>query len=377
MVYFEKIEAYSSGTMNEMEQSIFEEALIDNKGLQKEYEAYQAAQDLFNFTAEKLSEEEVISASATETADQLINFAAQNLSEQEILGTTETVAAPKEAIVRRLKTRRNRIEWFVAASMLLFLSVIGSRFYTNNPTDAIHTPTEVIVEKDVEPAISSPIEEEKVIPSPIIAEPEEKIVKKTTKRVAKKSKKPRKFKPAKVRITPQVTSVVEQQPIAVVEKAENMTTPTTTSTIAKPMAVLTKAEKIVTGKIINKGEAVVYKAGNSITLKPGFHAKAGADFVATSLDNETVTDLTKVAVIEQEQSVVYNAANSITLKPGFHAKAGSTFVATTETPNTTTVVSTDAVISDKESVIVKADKTITLKAGFHAKAGAEFVAKVK
>lgn len=375
MTYFEKIEAYLSGAMDEMEKSIFEEALAENTVLQKEYEAYQAAQDLFNFTAEKLSAEEIITSNATETADQLINFTAQNLSEAEILGTTETLSAPKEAIVRTLETSRNRIEWLVAASMVFILSLIGSRFYNSSAIDPIQASTEVVVEKTVEP--NTPTVQEVTVPESVITEPQEKIVKKVAKEVAKKRPQPRAYEPAKVRITPKVVPVVEQQPIAIVEKAEKMVTPTT-STTSKPMAVLTKAEKIVTGKVINKGEAVVYKAGNSITLKPGFHAKAGADFVATSLEKATVTDLTKVAIIEQQQSVVYNAANSITLKPGFHAKAGSNFVAATAKPvNAAATVSTNMVISQEEEILIKADETVTLKPGFHAKAGAGFVAKVK
>jgi len=369
MIYFEKIEAYLSGEMNEMEQSIFEQALEENIALQKEYEAYQTAQDLFNFSAEQLTEEEITTNTATETTEQLINFTAQHLSEAEILGSTDKEKPSREAVIKTMSTRRNRMEWLVAASMLLAFSVIGSRFYSNLSTETITTPSEVVVEKPVAPKVIMPVEEEKVVPIPVIAEPPEKIVKKVIK------KKPAsKYEPAKVRVSTKITPSKTQMPIA---EAGKTIQSEITQPAVKQLALLTNGEKIVTGKVINKGEAVIYQAQNAVILKPGFHAKAGADFVATSSANETVTHLTKVAVIEQEQSVVYNAANSITLKPGFHAKAGSTFVATTASPSTNSVVSTNSVISDKESVVIKAAETITLKAGFHAKAGANFVAKVK
>ena len=370
MVYFEKIEAYFSGTMDEMEQSIFEQALEENTVLQKEYEAYKTAQSIFNFTAESLSEKEITTANnATETVEQIINFTANNLSEEEILGNTETVTTQRQATVRKLKIRKNRTEWLVAASMLFILSLIGSRFYNNNAVESLQTPTEMVVEKTIEPKIETPIEEEKVVPAPVIAEPVAKIVKK----VAKKKTVP-KYEPAKVRITPKAKPIMESDHLAATEKISQ---PEITTTIANPIAaVLTSAEKIVTGKIINKGEAVVYEAENSITLKPGFHAQAGASFVATS-NKSTATDLTKSEVIDNQETTTYNATNSITLKPGFHAKAGSDFVATTTNSSTTKFVSTNAVISDKEAVVVKANEAITLKAGFHAKAGADFVAKVK
>lgn len=365
MTYFEKIEAYLSGAMNEMEQSIFEQALEEDTFLQKEYEAYKAAQSLFNFTAETLSEQEITSCTAAETVENLINFTAQNLSEQEILGSTETVITQPQAIVTTLRTRKNRTEWLVAASMLFILSLIGARFYNNSSAEMLHNPSEVVVEKAIEPKIETPVEQEKIIPAPVtvITEPEAKLVEKTSKP---------KYEPAKIRITPKVIPTTAQQPIAVVEKT---ITTKITPTPSNPIALLTTtAEKIVSGKVFQKGESVVYEAENSVTLKPGFHAKAGTDFVATTnAQKETVTDLIKSEVIDNQQSATYNATNSITLKSGFHAKTGSSFVATTTPPS----VSTNSVIFDKEVVEVKADKSITLKAGFQVKAGAEFSAKVK
>lgn len=370
MTYFEKIEAYFSGDMNEMEQSIFEQTLEENTILQKEYEAYKTAQSLFNFTAETLPEEEIVTSSARETAEQLINFTAQNLSEQEILSSTDAVTTQRQAIVKPINTNRNKTEWLVAASMLFVLSLIGSQFYTTTPTETLHTPTEVVVEKTIEPTKETPIEPTTVIPTPVIAEPVAPIVKK----VAKKRAVP-KYEPAKVRITPKTKPLVEQHPIATADKIESTEI---TPSASNPIALLTSAEKIVTGKVINKGEVVVYEAGNSVTLKSGFHAKSGASFVATSTAaQETIVDLTKSAVLDNQKSTTYNATNSITLKPGFHAKAGSDFVATTSKYSIAPTISTNMVVSDREEIVVKANETVTLKAGFHAKQGANFLAIVK
>ena len=372
MTYFEKIEAYFSGEMSEMEQFIFEQTLEDNAALQKEYEAYKTAQSLFNFTAETLSEEEITTAHATETVEQLINFTAQNLSEKEILSSTEVKTIQTQVVVRNISSRRDRIEWLVAASMLFVLSLIGAQFYNNPTTETIQTPTELVVEKEVQPKIEKPVKKEKVIPAPVVSEPITKIVKK----VAKKRPIP-KYEPAKVRITPKTQPVVNPNHIATVDK-DQMGAAEVTPNVSNPLALLTSAERIVTGKVINKGETIVYKAGNSITLKPGFHAKAGANFVATpNATEETAVDLTKSEIIDNQESKKYNATNSITLKAGFHAKAGSAFVATTTNSSASSFVSTNAIISEKEAVVVKADKGITLKAGFHAKAGADFVAKIK
>jgi len=368
MTYFEKIEAYLSGEMAEVEQSIFEQALEENTRLQKEYEAYRTAQSLFNFSGKTLSEKEILSTNATETAENLINFTAQHLSEQEILETPKAVANKPQAVISTLNTRRNRLEWLVAASMLFVLSMIGARFYSQS-NRTTNSPTNIVAEKPSAPKVEKAIETTKNNPTPVIIAPIATIVKETS--IPKPASK---YEPAKVRITPKVKPVVAQKNIVAVAKIAAKETP---SVSPKPIAaLLTTAEKIVTGKVIKQGEAVVYKAEESITLKPGFHAKAGADFIATSGANkEIITDLMKAEVIDQQQTVVYSASNTITLKPGFHAKAGSAFVA--QTSNSAKSVSTNTVISDNESVIVKADNGITLKAGFHAKAGANFVAKVK
>ena len=371
MTYFEKIEAYLSGEMTEMEQSIFEQTLEENTRLQKEYEAYRTAQSLFNFSGKALSEKEILSTSATETAENLINFTAQHLSEQEILETSKAVINKPQAVVKTLNPRRNRLEWLVAASMLFVLSMIGARFYSQ-PNMTTNSPTNIVAEQPLAPKVEKAIETNN--PTPAVIAP---IATPIAKKVVKETPIPKsasKYEPAKVRITPKVKPLVAQENIVAVDKIAAIETP---SVSPNPIAaLLTTAEKIVTGKVINQGEVVVYKAEQSITLKPGFHAKAGADFVATSGANkEIITDLMKAEVIDQQQPVVYNASNTITLKPGFHAKAGSDFVAKTNT--TTNFVSTNTTISDKETVVVKADNGITLKAGFHARAGANFVAKVK
>jgi len=367
MTYFEKIEAYFNGEMNEMEQSIFEQTLKENSVLQQEYETYKTAQSLFNFTATTLTEAEITTSGATQTVDEIITFTAQHLSEKEILGSTKTISTQPQAVVKNISTRRNRTEWLVAASMLFVISLIGSQFYQNPAIETLPQSTNAVVEKSINSKKQTPTEQKEVLPTLIITEPVAPIVKIETKKGPKV-----KYEPAKVRITPKSKPVVEPNHIAAVDKVPiKESTPMGT----QPIAVLTTAEKIVTGKVIDKGETVVYEVENTITLKNGFHVKPGASFVATT--NKTTVDLKKSEIIDNQQSIEYNATNSITLNPGFHAKAGSAFVATTNHSSATDFISTNAVISEKEEVVIKADQGITLKPGFHAKVGADFLAKVK
>ena len=86
MNYFDKIEAYTTGTLDEMERSVFEVELAQNATLKQELEAYQLAESLFDFAGENLAEETIINSDATSLADELINFTANNFSEVEILG---------------------------------------------------------------------------------------------------------------------------------------------------------------------------------------------------------------------------------------------------------------------------------------------------
>lgn len=353
MNYFEKIEAYKNGTLNEVERLVFEETLAQNPSLQQELEAYELeayelGQDLFAFVGTTLSEETITAPEATDTADLLINFTANNLSEAQILASDS--AATNTAIIRPLNRRSNRNAWLVAASMLLILSLIGSQFYTSSSqVDSYETP--IAERAQIEPRITksaSPI----VLPENNV--PQQEIVAKETP-VVKVEKK---------------TAIIKKKRTKVQNLA--LSRPKMPILAPLPLVVNITAQEITTGKVIAKGESVVYNGENSVTLKAGFHAKAGANFVATATNN---ANFTANEVIESQQPVVYKAGKTITLKPGFHAKKGIDFTAKANV-GTAEELSTNAVISSSEAVIYKAGHTITLKPGFHAKAGAAFVATI-
>ncbi len=357
MNYFEKIEAYKNGNLSKIERLVFEEALAENLSLQEEVAAYELGQDLFSFVGGTLSEEEITSPEATATADLLINFAANTLSETEILATDSS--ATNTAIIRPLKNKRtNKKTWLVAASMLLMLSLIGSQFYMSQQRPLGQSVVENKLTKPVFKAPSNSIilPENNAPKQEIIAR--ERLVSKNINKVEK------------------VKKNAIQKMSSLAENGSRKTTvplsPRTEMPILEPLVTNITAQKITTGKVIDSGESVVYQGDNGVTLKPGFHAKAGANFVAMAT---TKTNFIANEVLESKQSVVYKASQTITLKPGFHAKSGIDFTAKANA-GTEKELSTNVVISSNEEVVYKAENTITLKPGFHAKAGAAFVATV-
>lgn len=306
MNYFSKIEAYFSGELNELDRSVFEQELAENDLLQKELKAYQAAEELFNFTATHLSEEVIAAPTASELAEELINFTAFNLNEEEILAPTK-IASKQEAIVHTLKPQPNRTAWLVAASMLLILSITGISFYNKSSQEIITPIAKSIEEVSLHP--ENAIVSTKILEEPIIKLPktpsENKLVEKEN--IIKKAVIPSKTKPT-------------IQAIAVKEPIKQL--------VASPISKNTTANNIATEVIISKGEAIAYKAENTVTLQPGFHAKAGSKLIAaTNTSNLVQKDVETNTAITEKESVVFTAENSITLKPGFHAKAGSEFVA--------------------------------------------------
>lgn len=364
MNYFTKISAYFDKELSDLECLVFEQELAENATLQAEVAAYEMAQSLFGFAAEALPTEEIIGTEAAETADELITFVASNLSEEQILGAATQVDQP--TVIRQLKPRRNRMAWLAAASMLFIISMMGLRFQSNQASwetlgqdgpVAVTAPAEKIIAPIVK-EITPIVKEEKV--NQLVSTP-------TTEKDVK----------SKVRIyEPAIVKVVKKQQTNSLDLAANSTRNSSKKEQSNLLALNTTATKITTGKVIDRGQAVVYKAGNSVVLKEGFHAKAGSSFLAkTSSDNKTSVDYSSAATITGSKKVVYQANKTITLKPGFHATAGTNFVAKTAFANNKEVA-TNTIISDKESVLVKASNSITLKAGFHAKAGANFTAKV-
>lgn len=361
MNYFEKIEAYKNGTLNEVERLVFEETLASDLALQQELAAYELGQDLFEFVGTTLSEETITAPEATDAADLLINFTANNLSETQILASDS--AATNTAIIKPLKNREpNRSAWLVAASMLLILSLIGSQFYTaSSPVDSYETP--IAEQEQIEPTITKPV-------SPIVLPennvPQQEIVAKDTP-VLKVEKKAVAIKKKRAK----VQDLALNSPQKRIETLPNR--PEMPILAPLPLVVNITAQEITTGKVIATGESVVYNGGNFVTLKAGFHAKAGANFVATAANN---TIFLANEVIEDRQPVVYKTSKIITLKPGFHAKKGIDFIAKANS-GLAKELSTNVIISSNEAIVYKAGSTITLTPGFHAKAGAGFVATIE
>ena len=312
MNYFSKIEAYFLGELQEVEQGLFEEELATNALLQKEVEAYELAQNLFGFTAAHLSEETIIVADVNETVEALINFTAHHLSEDQILATTPIIE--QSAITKTLQPRKHRRAWLVAASMLLILSLIGSQFYTSQNVGQAVTP--------IAETLSNPIEES---PSPsIIATntmPKKEILKASIPSVTQKKK----YESAKVKVTKRKIPTLQATPTIAVKNKKG--TPIAKIAMVTPLAPNVTAQKITTHSNFQKGQAITYKATNSIILKPGFSVDAGTSFRAV-MTPDNVEDLNADAIISEKESVVLKANTSITLKPGFHAKVGADFVAT-------------------------------------------------
>lgn len=378
MNYFTKIEAYFSGDLNDLERLVFEQELAENATLQAEVAAYKMADSLFGFTAETLAEEEIVGNTAIATADEIITFAANNLSEEQILGTPKHVAQP--TIVRQLKPRKNRAAWLVAASMLFIISMIGLR-YQNNPASLETLEQErAVAENKPEKTDIIPLEKEimpnnsveEIAPKVEASELNEIVV--ATPSEEKVEKSPKVYPPAKVK-------VIKKQKKKVYNLVANTPEVLPDNNSSASLAVNTTVTEIKTSKVISAGENVEYKAESAVVLAEGFNAEVGGTLVAKTVNETTVNDenfaadYTSSATIAGTKKVVYQADKTITLKPGFHAKAGTDFMATTTASNAK-VVATNTVISDKESVLVKASKSITLKPGFHAKAGADFTATV-
>lgn len=358
--YFEKIEAYKTGTLSEVERLVFEEELAQNVLLQQEVAAYNLAEQLFDFVGETLPTETIVASEANETADLLISFTANKLSEGQIINTPNSTST--ETIVRELTPKSNRTAWLVAASMLLILSLIGIQFYNTsfgtNDLDSTIVKTE-------------PVEKTIMEPANVVAEVDSEAVSKESTSKANTVNESTPSLPKKVRKKLENKPLIisnSNQEIAkkILQKSPNkINLPT-----VEPTVIKLTAQEITTKKVVSTGEAMVYEGDNSVTLKAGFHAKAGANFVATASDK--VTFLTN-EVIEEQMSTVYEASQTITLKPGFHAKAGSNFIAKAKATDN---LSTDVIVSPEEAVIFKAGNTIIFKPGFHAKPGAEVAAIV-
>ena len=369
MTYYEKIEAYTTGKMNPVEQMVFEDELTENTVLQKEYEAYQTAQQLFNNGAKLLTTQDILSDSAHETAEKLIQYSANQLSEAEI---TEMPVSETSAKGRTISVRLSRSAWLAAASFLLLITVVGIRSNQNQTSWkglGQDQPSVVAIPESQTIDPTSTIYElpETFQAEQVVAVSKKQLSPTPQKRVATKTIRPKKYEPAKVTIQP--NPAITTAAIAAHNAAP--------ATEAKPLAVNLYGETIRTRKTIGKGETVTYKAQQGITLRPGFHARAGANFVATTLPTNRQDELATESIYEGQQSVALEAGKTIIFRPGFHAKSGTDFTARTNPELSESEVAVNSIISQEEAVVTRAKKVITLKAGFHARAGADFTATVR
>lgn len=363
MNYFEKIEAYVDQQLSPVERQLFEAALAENTLLQEELEAYELAESLFNFSAEHISEADLLEAVALDSTEALIDFTASHLSEAEILAAPKFFAAPIESsVVEKTATIRFLSPTFrkalAAASVLLIVGLFGIQF-TKESTKNIageNNAVATIVEEEkptisipsVESTVAEKIEKEDIINETVI---KEKVLKKV-----------KKYEPAKVKIRQPKTTLAAST--------------LTSNTPNKLLAVNTSATTIVTSATIAKGQTVTYQAEEIITLEPGFHAEAGASFIAMSTKKSVEKDIIVSEVMGAEKSKTIIASNSITFDSGFYVKAGTDFTAISSKSNTKDII-TNVNISAKESMVFNAENSVTLTAGFHAKAGADFTAMVE
>jgi len=373
MNYFDKIEAYTTGALSELDHLVFETALTQNRALQQELEAYQLAQSLFGFAGEALSEETIITADSATLAEDLINFTANSLSEAQILSintTTETEStdlaedlinftanslseaqivgintttstestdladslinftannlseaqilavnpiSAKAPIIRRLQPKRNRTAWLVAASMLFILSLIGSQFYTSQN---VGQGSSIVAE------IPASIEKSPIKGIAINNSVEEALV----VNIPEKRIKPN-YPPAKIKTTKKITPIISRNHLVVADEVEDIELELAKTTLENPIAMNTIAEEITSAAVIPLGQTIEYQAKESIILTEGFSVKPGTNFTAATTQSTTLKEVNSNSVISDKESVKLKANTAITLKPGFHAKAGASFKA--------------------------------------------------
>lgn len=310
MNYFDKIEAYFADELSDFEKLLFEQEVEENAGLQAEVEAYKLAADLFDFTSNHLSTKSILSSASEKTADQLLSFVANNLSEEEIIGLNKN-PKPNLTIERHFSLLQ---QLSIAATLLLLIGMTTWYFGIDNYSKQPKVTAPLV-------QINEPHSVETLASTPIAKTEKADIT------ISKDNIKPRAN--GKDKLTKKVAKTLPTTPKTLAEK--DMSTPKEIIVNNLPPEPIA-ATHIVVDRTISTGEEVTYQANNTITLKPGFHAKAGASFTAnsTSKDAALVSDIAIASTISNKESVVFKAGQSITLKPGFHVEAGADFVATVE-----------------------------------------------
>jgi len=231
MNYTDKIEAYTAGKMSALEQVVFEQELAENGGLKEAFEAHQLTEALLGFTA-------------------------NNLSEAAILGNTSVPES--NATVSTSKTM-----YYGAGLLALCLIGLFTFIYTSSSTTK--SPSPIIEATQV---IATPNE----IATPVNQKAKETIIFQDLTPEVQPAQMP-KPTPSKVR------TKKSSKPVAAIQKK-----------MQRVKIPIPKADPVLanfsSNKQVNNGEAIVFTAGESITLEPGFVVEAGASFQAVITDKD-------------------------------------------------------------------------------------------
>ena len=234
MNYTDKIEAYTAGKMSAIEQLVFEQELAEDGALKEAFEAHQLTEALLGFTA-------------------------NNLSEAAILGNAPV---PEPTMSTGAS---NAMYYYGAGFLALCLTGLFAFFSTSTSKTTIHSPT-----VEAKSTISAPT---------IITTPDNQTAKETIifqnpiQEVQPESKSRPIPKASKVK----TKKSNQPKPVATIQqKVSPVTIP-----IKKTDPVLAN---LSSNKQVNHGEAIVFTAGESITLEPGFIVEAGASFQAVIED---------------------------------------------------------------------------------------------
>jgi len=235
MNYTGKIEAYTAGKMSDLEQLVFEQELAENDALKEAFDAHQLTEALLGFTA-------------------------NNLSEAAILGNAPVLVT--NASVGTSKVKYYGAGLFALCFIGLFTFIYPYFTKTNSPTPTIETKQVMSAPAELTIPINQATKETIIFQDP-------------TQEIQAKQKPVQKATPSKVSKPKVITKKPSNpKPIAAVQKkVQPARIP-----IKKAAPVL--ASNLSSNKQVNNGEAIVYKAGESITFEPGFVAEAGSSVFA-------------------------------------------------------------------------------------------------
>jgi anti-sigma-K factor RskA len=237
MKYFAQIEAYINGKMSSAERQAFEHEVEDNADLARELDAYQSGADLFNFAAAQLSEEQILHPDKQ--------------------GISSGGPGKKPFFTY------SRLAIFLAAAIGLCLIVFLGGYLQDDQQETV--PVQPI-EQQKQPAKNRPVA---AAPSPEVPSGEEEQL------LAKaESREPvTKMTPEQKNEIKQPASSSQSRPSKVMAHLNDESTKSTHASAPADA-------ELIADQAIASGEKIVYQASQQITLKPGFHAKAGSVFRA-------------------------------------------------------------------------------------------------